>query len=185
MVKAVAERPSTRLYTGFEPYDNIYLKAASLTEGIIRWHPFYDGNKRTALLTVQTYLEVNDIIITYPLGAIRYSVEIAKNENNDPRSTELLILEIAAWLKRYSATNQFVVLLKGFLYLLIPIYTMVFLITIGLSEYGGNKIARWMAFDIYPEYSKDFDKVWNFFGDMNSGRYSGILSRHGDSTTEE
>lgn len=39
LVKAVAERPNTRLYTGFEPYDNIYLKVASLMEGIIRWHP--------------------------------------------------------------------------------------------------------------------------------------------------
>lgn len=137
------------------------------------------------MLTVQTYLELNDVVITYPLGAIRYNVEIAKNKNNDSKSTELLILEIAAWLKRHSATNQFIVYLKGFLYVLVPIYTMVFLISIGLSEYGSRKIAKWMAFDIYPEYSKDFDKVWDFFGDMASGRYSGILSRHKDSTDEK
>jgi prophage maintenance system killer protein len=46
ILDAIIERPDLTLY-GKEFYPDIYLKSASITEGIIRLHPFIDGNKRT------------------------------------------------------------------------------------------------------------------------------------------
>lgn len=48
-------------FNGQKFYDDIYEKSAVLFEGIIRMHPFMDGNKRTALLASMTFLKINGI----------------------------------------------------------------------------------------------------------------------------
>ncbi|HEX5456827.1 MAG TPA: Fic family protein [Candidatus Nitrosotalea sp.] len=58
LVQAIAERPTQKLYGSFEPYKDLFTKAASLMEGLIRLHPFYDGNKRTALLATIAFLQL-------------------------------------------------------------------------------------------------------------------------------
>lgn len=52
-----AERPFLVLF-GQEQYPCAFLKAAVLTERIIRGHPFTDGNKRTGYLAGITLLEL-------------------------------------------------------------------------------------------------------------------------------
>lgn len=47
---------------------NIFLLAASYSEGIARNHPFIDGNKRTALLTADLFLADNGLHLNKAIG---------------------------------------------------------------------------------------------------------------------
>lgn len=44
---------------GKELYPSIYEKAAALTFGIINYHPFIDGNKRTGVMSALLFLNLN------------------------------------------------------------------------------------------------------------------------------
>ena len=55
----------------FQTFDKVSLyptlerKAARLGYGIVKNHPFLDGNKRTGLLAMLTFLEINRIKLDY------------------------------------------------------------------------------------------------------------------------
>lgn len=51
-------------FDGYSSYPSIEEKAARLGFCIIKNHPFTDGNKRTGLLSMITFLEMNGIEIT-------------------------------------------------------------------------------------------------------------------------
>ena len=64
----------TRLqFMGLELYPTATKKAAVLFEGIIRLHPFIDGNKRTALAVAQEFLVENNLIFLIPITAVRFT----------------------------------------------------------------------------------------------------------------
>lgn len=44
---------------GREVYPGLFLKAAVLLEALVNYHPFIDGNKRTAWLTTKVFLAMN------------------------------------------------------------------------------------------------------------------------------
>ncbi|WOV93890.1 MAG: Fic family protein [Candidatus Nitrosoabyssus spongiisocia] len=48
LLDSIVKRPNLKIDNEFM-YDNIFLKASCILEGIIRWHPFADGNKRHLL----------------------------------------------------------------------------------------------------------------------------------------
>ena len=50
-------------YGGFSLYPTIQAKAARLAYGIIKNHPFVDGNKRIGILVMITFLESHDIML--------------------------------------------------------------------------------------------------------------------------
>ncbi len=76
-------------FMGNDLYPSIYDKAAQLCYGIVKNHPFTDGNKRTALHSMYVYLiingfdiiatqqEVEDLIINVAAGNMR-NVELAQ-----------------------------------------------------------------------------------------------------------
>ena len=76
-------------FMGNDLYPSIYDKAAQLCYGIVKNHPFTDGNKRTALHSMYVYLiingfdiiatqqEVEDLIIDVAAGNMR-NVELAQ-----------------------------------------------------------------------------------------------------------
>ena len=51
-------------FMGNDLYPSIYDKAAQLCYGIVKNHPFTDGNKRTALHSMYVYLIINEFDIT-------------------------------------------------------------------------------------------------------------------------
>lgn len=175
LVKAVAERPDT-VINDYEPYDNIHLKAASIMEGIIRWHPFFDGNKRTALLAVYAYLEINGYSITYPLSAVRFTVEIARKLENDPQSNERLIREIAAWLKKLSSRYKMIANLKRFRHVMWPINLIQYQIKLNQKQQAARVLIEWLALDLEESYQKEIENTVAFIGRILVGEYSGILS---------
>lgn len=169
LVKAIADRPNQKFYGSFVPYEDIFTKAASLLEGIIRMHPFYDGNKRTALLATIAYLELNGYTMIVPLSAVRFTVQIAKNTENDPENTAKLIHEIAKWIKKRSVNNNshvIVALSKFMYYFSLPLILVLPLSVISLGVFGKWIIGKWMAFDMYPEYKKESGQILSFIGDL-------------------
>ncbi|MFC2336859.1 MAG: type II toxin-antitoxin system death-on-curing family toxin [Negativicutes bacterium] len=52
-------------FGGHDLYPDIITKAARLCFGLVKDHPFRDGNKRTALHSMLVFLAVNDLEIEY------------------------------------------------------------------------------------------------------------------------
>lgn len=174
LVQAIADRPKQKLYGTFIPYEDIFTKAASLMEGIIRMHPFFDGNKRTALLATIAYLELNGYTMIVPFSAVRFTVEIAKNQENDPESTAKLIKNISKWIKKLSArsNSSFTISLKIIGYFLLPLFSVLFLAIISFGFLGKKVLEKWMAFDIYPEYVKEEKEIIAFLVDAMTKKFA-------------
>ena len=80
---------------GEELYGNIYEKAGALIRSIIGDHPFIDDNKRTAMLTGVTLLEINGHNFVAKQGMLEdFAVQVAVDHLEVPA--------IAAWLKSHS-----------------------------------------------------------------------------------
>ena len=76
---------------GEELYSSIVDKAAALIRAIIADHPFVDGNKRTAMLTGITFLEINSLSFVAKPGEIEdFAVNIATEHLDIPLISALL-----------------------------------------------------------------------------------------------
>jgi death-on-curing protein len=74
-----------------------YVKAAALMEGIIKNHPFADGNKRTAFLAGARLLQMlagKDMKLTVKEG-VEVGKAVAEGRIN--------VAELAAWFEAHSA----------------------------------------------------------------------------------
>ena len=80
---------------GFEPYANIFQKAASLLYEINKLHPFVDGNKRTAYSATSTFLDLNGYEVEAQIHeAVGISLKIAKCESD--------ITKVINWVQRHA-----------------------------------------------------------------------------------
>ena len=80
---------------GQELYMSVPEKAAALIRGIVQDHPFVDGNKRTAMLSGLTLLEINGLIFTANKGELEdFAVRIATDH--------LDVAAIADWLAAHT-----------------------------------------------------------------------------------
>ncbi|OGT75761.1 MAG: death-on-curing protein [Gammaproteobacteria bacterium RIFCSPLOWO2_12_47_11] len=59
MLESALARPQ-QLYSYGDPPPDLADLAATLAFGLARNHPFVDGNKRTAAVTCETFIELND-----------------------------------------------------------------------------------------------------------------------------
>ncbi|HSX58385.1 MAG TPA: type II toxin-antitoxin system death-on-curing family toxin [Candidatus Saccharimonadales bacterium] len=81
-------------FGGEELYPTIFLKAAALVQSLSANHPFVDGNKRTALATLEYFLHLNG----YEIEATqKEKVEFTLWSENEKPSIE----EIADWIKKH------------------------------------------------------------------------------------
>ena len=85
------ERALTQVYN-FEPFPSVLEKAAVLMYSIIVFHPFIDGNKRTALLATYFFLFFNGYSLNLSEEVVQVVLKIA-----DGKMDEKAILE---WLKK-------------------------------------------------------------------------------------
>lgn len=75
---------------------SIFELAASYAFGIARNHPFVDGNKRTALVSSFTFLEINGVQVDAPeADAVLTFVDLAAGKLTEKA--------LAAWLEAHSA----------------------------------------------------------------------------------
>lgn len=61
------ERPQQVIF-GEEIYPTLEQKAGALVQSLIQTHPFYNGNKRTALMCLDTFLRMNGYSLKTPEG---------------------------------------------------------------------------------------------------------------------
>lgn len=86
-------------FGGIELYPDLMAKAAVLMDGIIRNHPFLDGNKRTAIAAAALFLQGNGYRVTASnadLEAFTLHVTVAKP---DPET-------IADWFRTHTVRKQ-------------------------------------------------------------------------------
>lgn len=58
LLEAAVHRPQST-FGGKDLYEDIFSKAASLVHSLLLNHPFVDGNKRTAMFSGMSFLELN------------------------------------------------------------------------------------------------------------------------------
>jgi death-on-curing protein len=63
LLGSAAARPQTTLW-GEDAYPDMWTKAASLLQSIVKNHPLVDGNKRLGWLATAVFLELNGVPIT-------------------------------------------------------------------------------------------------------------------------
>jgi death-on-curing protein len=86
LLDSALSRPKTTIFGDFA-YGTLELMAAAMHQSLIKNHPLVDGNKRTAWLLLNVFLELNgrELIMTtdegmdFTLGVAegRYSLEVA------------------------------------------------------------------------------------------------------------
>jgi len=94
LIDLCVESPQREVY-GYEPHKTLLEKAAALMYNVNTLHPFVDGNKRTAYIATNVFLEFNGctIVATKEEG-VKISLKIA-NSNMD-------INDIASWLEGHT-----------------------------------------------------------------------------------
>ena len=95
MVEGCLERAMTYVYR-FQPFPKLFLKAGAILYSFITFHPFGDGNKRTAFETTKIFLRLNgyELIVDTNEG-VNFTRAIA-----DQRITD--IGEITEWVQSHS-----------------------------------------------------------------------------------
>jgi death on curing protein len=92
-LNSVISRPLQSAF-GEDAFKSIWEKSAALLEGIIRFHPFTDGNKRTAWYATKYILNKNnkELNLNYS-KASDYILKISENK-------DITIEDISKWLKK-------------------------------------------------------------------------------------
>ena len=148
------EKPFREIY-GHKKYDTIYQQAACLMEGIIRLHPFPDGNKRTALLMTSLFMQVNNVYMVVPMDVVRFMIEVADDDANTEDCIDALICKISRWLEERSAVDEAGFDTKLSLYVTRPVWKVVLLTLSGIGIIFARRMLRkWLAIDTHPEYTR-------------------------------
>lgn len=72
-------------------HSDMYAMAAAYAYHLCQNHPFIDGNKRTALACALVFLELNNVSLTDPAGALkRAMVKVASGRMSKPELAALL-----------------------------------------------------------------------------------------------
>ena len=148
------EKPFREVY-GHRKYDTIHQQAACLMEGIVRLHPFPDGNKRTALLMTSLFMRVNNIYMVVPIDVVRFLIEVANDDASTEDCIDALICKISRWLEERSAADAAEFDAKLSQYVTKPLWKLVLLSLTGIGlVYARRMIHKWLAIDTHPEYTK-------------------------------
>jgi death-on-curing protein len=83
-----------RPQTGY--YGDAIEEAAALWESLSQWHPFVDGNKRTAFAAMHVFLTINGVEL-WSSTTETYEFVMGLYETDDFRFATLV-----SWLRRFS-----------------------------------------------------------------------------------
>ncbi|MBI2420593.1 MAG: type II toxin-antitoxin system death-on-curing family toxin [Candidatus Levybacteria bacterium] len=94
LLESAVARPQAT-FGGKDLYPNIFLKGAALVHSLLLNHQFVDGNKRTAMHSLMTFLELNGYkFVAEQKEVVKTALWI---ENKKPE-----IEEIATWIKKHT-----------------------------------------------------------------------------------
>lgn len=101
-------RPATS-FGNDRKYPTIEMATAALFHSLIHNHPFFNGNKRTALVSLLAQLDQNDLVLTATENDLfRFTLRTAQHrlvKETDERP-DREVLEIAKWIKSNSRTIE-------------------------------------------------------------------------------
>lgn len=101
-LKSVIAQPRQNVF-GTELYPTIYDKAAILFEMVVNKHCFFNGNKRTSVMTLYVFLRKNNIRLTATNQEVAdYAVQVAVQKGKERLTNE----EIAEWIKLHSKEDE-------------------------------------------------------------------------------
>ncbi|MEM6281878.1 MAG: type II toxin-antitoxin system death-on-curing family toxin [Chloroflexota bacterium] len=93
LLESAAKRPSIVVF-GQEQFPTLIEKAAALMHSLAAHHLFADGNKRTALLATQHFLENNGCSVSWDENAVEdYLLEVAQSQHP--------VEEVRSWLEPF------------------------------------------------------------------------------------
>lgn len=93
MLLSALGRPQAT-FDGNDLYDDLFSKAASLLDSLIRNHPFMDGNKRTAITAAALFMKLNGFTLVVPNEEMaRFTLACAQSK--------VTLEEISAWLHQF------------------------------------------------------------------------------------
>jgi death-on-curing protein len=105
MVQGCLERAMTYVYK-YQPFPKLLMKAGAILYSFITFHPFVDGNKRTAFETTRIFLRLNGYELRVPTQeGVDVTRAIANQEITD-------VTMIAMWLRKYSRRNIIYVIMS-------------------------------------------------------------------------
>lgn len=94
LLESAVMRPQAT-YGGEDLYPTVFLKGAALVHSLLLNHQFVDGNKRTAMFSVMTFMELNGyVFIAEQKDIVNCALWIA---NKKPEMEE-----IAVWLEQHT-----------------------------------------------------------------------------------
>lgn len=86
---------------GNDAYKNIFEKAAVLYQRVAQNHAFFKANKRTAFVSLVTFLRRNGVDFkTTSNDVVEFTILISNQEN------QIGFAEITNWIKKNSAMNE-------------------------------------------------------------------------------
>jgi death-on-curing protein len=94
-LESALARPFTS-FGGKDLFSDLWSKVAAMIHSIMAFHPFIDGNKRTALVAADVCLRLNGYRLTPSEEVEPFFWAIARGEKS--------IEEIAQWIKSHSET---------------------------------------------------------------------------------
>lgn len=155
-IQSIADKPGRRI-AGQEVYATVYEKAACLLESLCREHVFVDGNKRTAVLAMFTFLTINNHNIALPFSTVKYTVGIARRVEQSPEDIEELIKEISKWIESRSSTDSGSHKKKLIRYVVLPWIALILLQATVVGIPILYLITRdWFQTKMHPEYRYSF-----------------------------
>ena len=157
LLDSIVQRPNLNPYSHV-PFRSIYAKCASLVEGIIKWHPFIDGNKRTGLAAAYAYMHKNNYNIMLPFNAVRFSVLIAQDKKD--------IHQISNWIRSISAKDDKIFDKKFEKQVVKPSRKLIDIYHSGSKDKAKRILDKWLACDIYPEYKSEISQTLDFLSDL-------------------
>ena len=97
LLDSALTRPQNRF--AYDPASDLPALAAAYAFGLVRNHPFVDGNKRTAFVAAEVFLDLNGLIVTASDEAcVLTMLRLAAGEMDEA--------EYAAWLRANSITSD-------------------------------------------------------------------------------
>jgi len=94
-ILSLVEAPKQKVF-GKELYKTVFEKSALYIRNIIHFHPFVDGNKRTAMTLAGVFLDNNNFFLSVEKDNIEiFALRVV--------SEKLEIMDIAIWLEKHSA----------------------------------------------------------------------------------
>jgi death-on-curing family protein len=106
LLASAATRPSTALGP-ISKYQTVELASAALMHSLVHNHAFYNGNKRSALVSMLSMLDRNGVIVTCDQDEIfRWTIRVAQHRTRLPGvkgdASDIEVASMATWLTEHS-----------------------------------------------------------------------------------